>query len=112
MPIVNTKQLEVGMVTASDVLDRSGRLLFMANTSLEEKHFRVLQTWGIHTLNIKGTGDEKDEIESDESDFELFEECRKEVTKRFILSNSSSPVSRELYRLCVRHTMDFRKKGR
>jgi len=111
MPLVNTKQLVVGMVTASDVLDRSGRLLFTANTVLEEKHFRILQTWGIHSLNIKGEVDEKEELESDESDFEIFETCRKEVTNRFILSNSSNPISRELYRICVRRMVRARKEG-
>ena len=97
------------MVTASDVLDRSGRLLFTSNTDLEEKHFRILQTWGIHALNIKGAVNEKEEVESDESDFELFEMCRKEVTKRFVLSNSSNSISRELYRICVRRMIKSHK---
>ena len=111
MPVVNTKQLKKGMITAADVLDRSGRLLFPVNTPLEEKHFRILQTWGIHALNIKGEVDEEEDEVLVSADPALVEECRKEVSKRFVLSDSANQVSREIYRLCVCRLVRQRQQG-
>jgi hypothetical protein len=43
------------MVIARDVVDRAGRLLVPAGTSLAEKHLRLLKTWGIDAVWVEGS---------------------------------------------------------
>lgn len=44
--------ITVGMICAADVLNKNGQLLIPANTSIEEKHLRLLKAWGFTELPI------------------------------------------------------------
>jgi hypothetical protein len=41
------------MVTGRDVVDRAGRVLVPAGTRLDERHLRVLKTWGIDAVEVE-----------------------------------------------------------
>lgn len=45
------------MVTATDVHDKSGRLLLKAQTPITENRLTVLKTWGIQQVQIQSEGD-------------------------------------------------------
>jgi len=52
---LSRQALEPGMVTGRDVVDRAGRVLVPAGTPLDEKHLRVLKTWGIDAVWVEGS---------------------------------------------------------
>lgn len=54
MGLVAVDNLEVGMVLASDVQDRNGRMLLGAGAELTQKHMVVFRTWGITEVDIAG----------------------------------------------------------
>ncbi len=50
---VPTAELRAGMTLAAPVHDRSGRLLIPAGMTLQDKHLRVLQAWGVSEVRIQ-----------------------------------------------------------
>ena len=54
MGMVPLEQLETGMVLASDVLDRNGRMLLGAGAELNQKHLTIFRTWGVAEADIAG----------------------------------------------------------
>lgn len=46
--------IEAGMVLASDVKDRNGRILLKAGVALTDKHLKVFKTWGVIQVEIEG----------------------------------------------------------
>ncbi|MFP4079156.1 MAG: ABC transporter permease [Ectothiorhodospira sp.] len=59
---IPTQDAHSGLVVAEDVIDRNGRLLIPAGSILQEKHLRVLKTWGIAQLRVRGAGTEDDPL--------------------------------------------------
>jgi len=53
---VAIENIETGMVLASDVHDRSGRLLLGAGAELTQKHLVIFRTWGVSEADIAGLG--------------------------------------------------------
>ncbi len=49
---LRVNDITVGMVCAADILNKNGQLLIPANTSIEEKHLRLLKAWGFTELPI------------------------------------------------------------
>lgn len=67
MPALITVDLiKEGMELALPVKNKVGQILLPANLILEEKHKRVLQTWGVQSVNIKSDVTEKEENPIDE----------------------------------------------
>lgn len=60
MPLVTGDQVRAGMVVASDVTDRRGRLLIPAGSTLSERHVQALRMWGVTHLEVEG--DEPEDI--------------------------------------------------
>lgn len=54
MGMIPIDSLETGMVLASNVNDRTGRLLLGSGVELTQKHLIVLRTWGIEEADIEG----------------------------------------------------------
>jgi hypothetical protein len=59
MAVVTLDQAQVGMVLASDVRDRRGRLLMPAGRELTAKHVEAFRMWGVVSVEIEG-GPEKE----------------------------------------------------
>lgn len=57
MGMVSIDVLETGMLLASDVHDRTGRLLLGAGTVLTMKHLVIFRTWGVREADVAGTND-------------------------------------------------------
>jgi len=54
MGLVALDTIEIGMVLASDVLDRHGRMLLGAGAELNQKHLTIFRTWGVAEVDIAG----------------------------------------------------------
>ena len=52
MTYLRLEQIELGMITASDVCDRRGKLLIQKEISLTQKHLRTLKAWGVSEVAV------------------------------------------------------------
>lgn len=52
--IITIGQIKDGMVTAEPVLNNFGFTLIPPGTVLSERHKRILKTWNVFTVSIKG----------------------------------------------------------
>ncbi|SNB45135.1 hypothetical protein [Geobacter sp. DSM 9736] len=93
--------LKAGMVLASDVHDRTGRLLLGAGSELSEKHLHIFRTWGVAEVEITGvdTADSTSILPSDVTQEEL-EAAERELAPLFRLAGGH-PAMRELLRLAA-----------
>ena len=60
MALVIADQVRPGMVVATEVVDRRGRLLIPAGSELSEQHVQALRMWGVTHLEVEGDGFEDD----------------------------------------------------
>lgn len=94
MSLLAMDQIEPGMVLDKDALDRNGRVLLRADTELNEKHLRMLKSWGVEHLDIQGIADEnKTQVKYPPA---WLDEAEQKSRQRFIHSNSDHPVMRYL----------------
>ncbi|MBB5021507.1 hypothetical protein [Desulfurispira natronophila] len=114
MPTLRLKNLETGMVTASDVFDQSGRMLFPAHTEISAKHIKVMKTWGVNEIEIVGDADEQDTLGPhtpivDPAVMAAAEE-RTQMLFRFN-TNEDDPLVAELKRLCLQRLLSQLSEG-
>lgn len=103
-------KLEVGMVLANDVHDRSGRMLLGSGAELTQKHLLIFRTWGVLEVDIEGAGDtdanSDDVLPPDISQLELAE-AERALEPLFRHNNREHAVIAELLKLAalrkVRH---------
>lgn len=93
--------MEVGMILAGDVRDRSGRMLLGAGAELTAKHLVIFRTWGVLEADIEGHGDAAaDTIPMDIDPSELAA-AERAVAPLFRNTNREHPAIRELMRLAA-----------
>lgn len=105
LPIDN---LEIGMVLANDVFDRTGRLLLGAGSELTPKHLTIFRTWGIVEADIAGIEHVAEEPPLPaEVDPAALAAAEQELLPLFCHAGIDHPALRELLRLAairkVRH---------
>lgn len=61
METIRLEAAKEGMRIGKDVSDRSGRLLVAAGTLLEQRHLRILKSWGVADITITRQGGAEDE---------------------------------------------------
>ena len=54
MAVVTLEQAHAGMILATDVKDRRGRLLMPAGRELTDKHVEAFRMWGVLSVDIQG----------------------------------------------------------
>ena len=54
MNIVKLNDAEPGNILLEDVFNFQGLLLLKKDTALSEKNLRMLKSWGVHEITIKG----------------------------------------------------------
>lgn len=62
MVLVTADQVRCGMVVATKITDRRGRLLIPAGSELSERHVQALRMWGVTHLDVDG---DRDDFEDD-----------------------------------------------
>ncbi len=95
--LVLVDQIIVGMELEQAVKNRYGQLLLSAQTRLEEKHKKVLRTWGITSVYIKEDIDTSIDLQS--SDSQKTEEL-KQLIQRFQWS-PRNPNEEDLFEMVL-----------
>lgn len=95
--------IEAGMVLASDVHDRSGRVLLVAGAELTQKHLTIFRTWGVLEADIAGQGSSDEAVEPVPADADPVEltAAEHELVPLFIHTNREHPAIIELMRLAA-----------
>lgn len=103
MSVIRISNLKAGQVAASDVKDRSGRILLAAGTELTEKNIKIIKSWGVVEADIVGDiPDPEFGSEIPEIDTEKLHQIELELSQRFRFLNRSHPFINELYEVCLR----------
>jgi hypothetical protein len=99
---VAIENIETGMVLASDVHDRSGRMLLGAGSELTQKHLVIFRTWGVLDADIVGLGsnDAADTIPADVDPLDLAA-AEQEIAPLFRNTNRNHPAVLELMKLAA-----------
>lgn len=94
--------LEVGMKLASDVHDRSGRMLLGIGAELTQKHLLIFRTWGVIEADIEGVGDtDSDDLLPADMDPALLAATEVALKNRFRHVDTSHPAMHELLKLAA-----------
>lgn len=102
MGMVAVDNLEVGMVLASPVQDRNGRMLLGDGAELTQKHLVVLRTWGITEVDIAGI-DQAEAVSPlpDEVDPDAVMAAEQSLLSLFKHAGTDHPALKELLRLAA-----------
>ena len=102
MGTVAIDNIETGMVLASDVHDRSGRMLLGAGAELTQKHLTIFRSWGVLEADIAGQGSDEaaDQIPADVDPEELAA-AEQALVPLFRHTNRNHPAIVELMRLAA-----------
>ena len=105
---LNVEDLKSGMVLAGDLVDTTGRFLIPRGTVIEEKHLRVMKSWGITEADVRtvDTAAAASDLHSG-IDPGLVTRCEDCVAPFFLNSNLHHEMMREMRRLSV---LDLVKK--
>ncbi len=96
------EDLKPGMVLASDLRTRQGRLLLPKGHVIAEQHIRTCKTWGVTEADIAGATQEKAEAETlSKIDPKFLESAKRCVKERFRGNSLQHPAMRELARQFV-----------
>lgn len=102
MGMIPLDALEIGMVLASDVQDRNGRLLLGAGAELTGKHLLIFRTWGVVEVDIAGAdGLGSDAMIPADVSLEALAEARKSLVELFMHAGLEYPFVQELLRLAA-----------
>ncbi len=111
MATVLLKNLRPGMVVAQDVRDLNGNILIYKGAEIEDKHERILKSWGISDVEI--LGERMDPIIFDQYLNQVNSEDLKQAQDRlntlFSKSNTEFPATQMLYRLCLERKLKKNK---
>ena len=112
MATIAVEQAEVGMVLASEVTDRRGRMLIPAGKALEEKYLNALPMWGVTHIDVEGEGPEAADPTEAVEDWAL-DLAIQRVEDLFQHANHGHPAVAELSKLCVRrHAIEIQGRPR
>jgi hypothetical protein len=91
------------MVLASGAKNHHGQMLLAEGTTLEERHMRIFQSWGVSEVDVV---DDKGGSAVKDADIptEIFEKARADEDLRFGLSGRAHPALNELFNLALART--------
>ena len=99
---VNVAHLKEGMVLATNLVDTTGRCLLAQGAVIQQKHIRIMKSWGITEADVKDIDQEQAASEAmAEIDPFLARKCEDYVTPFFRNSNQDHEVMKEIRRLTV-----------
>ncbi len=101
MSIITLENLVPGMVLASEVTDKSGRLLLGAGGVLEDKHLRIFRTWGVAEADIDGVAAAESSVMPDNITLEQLEQAKARLLPLYCHTDIEHPAICELFRLAV-----------
>jgi len=103
MTVIRMSNIKAGQVAASEVKDRSGRILLSAGTEFTDKTIKMIKSWGVVEVEIVGNVAEPEfGSEIPEIDPEQLHLIELELAQRFRFLNRSHPFINELFEICLR----------
>ena len=101
MSMVPLDNLEPGMTLATNVLDKSGRLLLGEGVVLESKHLFIFRTWGVVEADIVGVGGADANVLPDNITQEKLDQAKNTLLPLYCHADLEHPAICELLRLAV-----------
>ncbi len=102
MAKVSIDNLVPGMLLASDLHDRNGRLLLKAGTELTDRGLYLLRTWGAVEAEIANCDDDRESAPADDAiDPELWAAVETRITPLFRHADLDHPAIKELLRIRI-----------
>jgi HD-like signal output (HDOD) protein len=103
--IVNVVDLRPGMVLASNLESRQGRLLLPEGSVLEERHLRILRIWGITEADVDGVDSEAAGAATlMDIDPGIFRRCDAFLSPFFQNAGLEQEAVQEMFRICLLQT--------
>ncbi len=59
---INIADFQDGLELSDPIKNKFGQVLLSAGTIIEEKHVKLLKTWGIQTISVKGDAEIETEV--------------------------------------------------
>lgn len=102
MGVLSLDAINPGMVLASDVKDRNGRVLLSAGSEITERHLRIFKMWGILTVQVHGGEKEEPPLpKTSAPDTEQIKRVEREVAELFCHHDLNHPFIKELFQLAI-----------
>jgi hypothetical protein len=99
---LNLDEIQAGMVIATDVLDRNGRVLLKTGLQINDKHLKILKQWGITDADIQGVSREEVTAAAIQNlDKDALAQAQEHYTTLFRHTDRDHPFVAELFRLSV-----------
>ncbi|EFC91821.1 putative signal transduction protein [Dethiosulfovibrio peptidovorans DSM 11002] len=99
MTLLRVDKLKEGMVVKVDVVAPSGRLLLPVGTNLEDKHVRLLKSWGVVEVEIEGEPQPESLPKLPPMPKEAMTKGASYLDHLYSLCGRGSPVLREMFRI-------------
>ncbi len=99
--IVPLPEVTAGMILAADISNEFGNLLLKKDTALNDRHIKILKTWGIEQVKITNGQPEEPPAPTAPVSAEKCEENRAAITAAFAWSDSSHPVVQLIMDYCL-----------
>ena len=110
---VNLENLKPGMILATKIVERGGRVLLGAGVELTDKHVSIFRKWGITEADVQNvTQEEAAATANAQLDPRLLQEAETRMTKLFHLTDRKDPLITELFRLCTIRWVRNTAKGK
>jgi len=91
------------MTLASGAKNQHGQMLLAAGTVLEEKHVRILKSWGVQEAEVVDVGDAAAAASTDiPTEFQM--RAGEMEEQRFVLADRKHPALSELFALAKNRT--------
>jgi len=109
MKSIKIKALQEGMVTATEVKDRNGRMLLKAGQTITAQNLKTLKTWGITDVNIEDSEMPKKVLQAEEEkEVKASPTIIKEQEALFKHADRRHPAVAELYNICLARKIQAR----
>jgi HD-like signal output (HDOD) protein len=102
MPLIETNSLEAGMILGDDLKTCEGRFLLGKGSKLENKHLKVIKTWGIPEVEIEGAVQgELNAQKTSQIDPQVLQIAEETTRQRFVHTDLAIDGVRALFDICV-----------
>ena len=102
--LIDIECLEPGMVIVKSIINRFGQLILPEGTKIEERHKRVLKTWGVKSLMIVDITDNSNDIEPEPDD--RIKTLAEEYLKKKIRWTPRNGYEVSMYQIALKRTVD------